>query len=141
MKRHTLRGRVEPATTKRLILNDGRLTHGMIVKEFYVWTISQASGDDVDCILSLSPTVTAEMDASDNRQIGWARETTTAGTRLASMSIIDPDHVVVQDLWISNLAVTAGDEANYLVILEAKELSDNESVLQLIKERSQDDPR
>jgi hypothetical protein len=113
----------------------------MIVKEFYVWTISQASGDDVDCILSLSPTVTAEMDASDNRQIGWARETTTAGTRLASMSIIDPDHVVVQDLWISNLAVTAGDEANYLVILEAKELSDNESVLQLIKERSQDDPR
>jgi len=141
VKRHTLRGRVEPATTKRLILNDGRLTHGMVVKEFYVWAISQASGDDVDCILSLSPTVTAEMDASDNRQIGWARETTTATTRSMSRSIVDPDHVVVQDLWISNLAVTAGDEANYLVILEAKELSDNESVLQLIKERSQDDPR
>lgn len=139
MKRHTLRGRVEPNTTKRLILNDGRLTHGMIVKEFYVWTISLGSGDDVDCILSLSGTVTAEMDASDNRQIGWARETTTATTRLMSRSIIDPDHVVVQDLWIANLSTT--DTANYLVILEAKDLTENESVLQLIKERSQDDPR
>jgi len=139
VKRHTLRGRVDPLVTKRLILDDGRLNHGLVVKEFYVWTISQVSGDDVDCILSLSGTVTAEMDASDNRQIGWARETTTAGTRLASMAIIDPDHVVVQDLWISNIAT--GAEANYLVILEAKELNDNESVLQLIKERSQDDPR
>ena len=141
MKVHTLRGRVEQNATKRLILNDGRLNHGLVVKEFYAWTVSQASGDDVDCILSLSGTVTAEMDASDNRQIGWARETTTSGSRLASMAIIDPDHIVVQDLWISNLELTAGSEANYLVILEAKELNDNESVLQLIKERSQDDPR
>jgi hypothetical protein len=139
MKVHTLRGRVDLNTTKRLILNDGRLTHGMVVKEFYVWTISQASGDDVDCILSLSGTVTAEMDASDNRQIGWARETTTATTRQQSRAIIDPDHIVVQDLWISNLSTNG--PANYLIILEAKELNDNESVLQLIKERSQDDPR
>ena len=139
MKQHTLRGRVDQNATKRLILNDGRLNHGMVVKEFYVWTISQASGDDVDCILSLSGTVTGEMDASDNRQIGWARETTTATTRLMSTSIIDPDHVVVQDLWISNIGTDGA--SNYLVILEAKELNDNESVLQLIKERSQDDPR
>jgi hypothetical protein len=139
VKQHTLRGRVDPNATKRLILNDGRLNHGMVVKEFYVWTISLASGDDVDCILSLSGTVTGEMDASDNRQIGWARETTTATTRLMSTSIIDPDHVVVQDLWISNIGTNGA--ANYLVILEAKELNDNESVLQLIKERSQDDPR
>jgi hypothetical protein len=139
VKQHTLRGRVDQNATKRLILNDGRLNHGMVVKEFYVWTISQASGDDVDCILSLSGTVTGEMDASDNRQIGWARETTTATTRLMSTSIIDPDHVVVQDLWISNIGTDGA--ANYLVILEAKELNDNESVLQLIKERSQDDPR
>jgi len=139
MKVHTLRGRVDLNATKRLILNDGRLTHGMVVKEFYVWTISQASGDDVDCILSLSGTVTAEMDASDNRQIGWARETTTATTRQQSRAIIDPNHVIVQDLWISNLSTNG--PANYLVILEAKELNDNESVLQLIKERSQDDPR
>jgi len=139
VKQHTLRGRVDQNATKRLILNDGRLNHGMVVKEFYVWTISQASGDDVDCILSLSGTVTGEMDASDNRQIGWARETTTATTRLMSTSIIDPDHVVVQDLWISNIGTDGA--SNYLVILEAKELNDNESVLQLIKERSQDDPR
>ncbi len=134
---HTLRGRVSQESTKRLILNDGRLNHGMVVKEFYVWTISQASGNDVDCILSLSGIVSNEMDAGDNRQIGWARETTTATTRLADMSIIDPDHVVVQDLWISNLSTNG--PANYLVILESKELSNNETVLQLIKERSQDD--
>jgi hypothetical protein len=54
-------------------------------------------------------------------------------------SIVDPDHVVIQDLWIYNIADS--EEANYLVELEAVEISNEQSVLQMIKERSQNASR
>ena len=43
MKRHTLRGRVEPNSVKRLIVDDGRLTHAMKVDEFHVWASMNSS--------------------------------------------------------------------------------------------------
>jgi hypothetical protein len=134
----TLRGRVDASETKRLIVDDGRLNHGMRVKEFHVWAISKGSGDDPECSLGLDYDMSANWDASDNRQIAWAGQTTTAGSRLMQFSLIDPDHVVIMDLYIQNFG---SDVANYLIILEPVELTDDQAILTLIKERSQDDLR
>jgi hypothetical protein len=134
----TLRGRVAAGETKRLIVDDGRLNHGMKVKEFHVWAISKASSDDPECSLGLDYDMSPNWDASDNRQIAWAGMTTTVTTRLMDFSLIDPDHIVIQDLWIQNFG---SDPANYLVLLEPVELTDDQAILSLIKERSQDDLR
>ena len=138
MKMRTLRGRVPAGETKRLIVDDGRLNHGMRVKEFHVWAISKASSDDPECALGLDYDMSPNWDASDNRQIAWAGMTTTVTTRLADFSLIDPDHIVIMDLYIQNFS---SDTANYLVILEPVELTDDQAILSLIKERSQDDLR
>jgi len=138
MKMRTLRGRVAAGETKRLIVDDGRLNHGMKVKEFHVWAISKSSSDDPECSLGLDYDMSPNWDASDNRQIAWAGMTTTQTTRLMDFSLIDPDHIVIQDLWIQNFS---SDPANYLVILEPVELTDDQAILSLIKERSQDDLR
>lgn len=135
MRRHTLRGRVEALDTKRLILDDGRLTHAMRVIRFEVWARSLASGEDPECILGLDYNMGNEMDASNNVQIAWASQTTSATSRVMGFNAIDPNHVVIQDLWIQNIANT--ETANYLVELEAVEISNDQAVLQLIKERSQ----
>jgi hypothetical protein len=55
------------------------------------------------------------------------------------ISVIDPDHVIIQDLWIRN--ENAVDEVNYLIELEPVDLNDDQAILSLIKERSQDDLR
>ena len=138
MKMRTLRGRVAAGETKRLIVDDGRLNHGMRVKEFHVWAISKASSDDPECPPGLDYDRSPNWDASDTRQIAWAGMTTTVTTRLMDFSLIDPDHIVIMDLWIQNFG---SDPANYLVILEPVELSNDEAILSLIKERSQDDLR
>ena len=62
MRTYTLRGRIPAQTTRRLIVDDGRYTHGMIVKEFYVWAKSQASSDDPECILTKESTTLNSMD-------------------------------------------------------------------------------
>lgn len=133
MKTHTLRGRIDASSKKRLIIDDGRFNHAMVVKEFYVWSINDT--EDPSCVLALNDeSVGTNMDASNGAQIAWAR-TVNAGGLADMWAIIDPDHVVVRDLFIHNFSAYNG---NYLVILEAKSISDDEAILQLIKEGQQD---
>lgn len=132
MRVHTLRGRVEANTKKRLILDDGRTTHGMIVKEFYIW--AKDGIDDPRCVLALSEdNIGTDMDASNSNQIAWSHVAQSAANS-DRYSIIDPDHIVIRDLFISNLTSV---DSNYLVILEAKNISEEEAILQLIKEGQQ----
>jgi hypothetical protein len=85
----------------------------------------------------------------DNRQIAWAG-TPIVGQQASAFNqtvgapfqVIAPDHVVLQDLYVTaqlGQDTTAGDLVNYLITLEPVELTDNEAILTLIKERSQDD--
>lgn len=139
MVRHTLRGRVLAQETKRLIIDDGMLNMGHRVVEFHVWATGIASSEDPECILGLKSSMKGDWDASDNRQIGWAGQTTSSTSRIMSFNLLDPDNIVIQDLFIYNRADT--EPANYMVIIEPVTLSDDQAVLQLIKERSQDDIR
>lgn len=140
----TLRGRVDPSVATRLIVEDGNLNHGFIVREFYVFPENPASGgnDSVYGTLSLDQDGSStRWLADDNRQIGWAstvQDETGFGARSPS-SIIDPDHVVIRDLWFMGARASGTDGINYIVHLEPVTISDDEAVLQLIKESSQDD--
>jgi len=139
MARHTLRGRVAAQETKRLIVDDGQLNVGHRVVEFVVWATGIDSSEDPECILGKSSDMNNEWDASDNRQIGWAGQTTSSTSRIMGFNLLDPDNIVIQDLFIYNRADT--EPANYLVVVEPVSLTDDEAVLQLIKERGQDDIR
>jgi hypothetical protein len=124
-----------------LIVDDGRLNIGYKVVSFVVFPYAPAGAtQQTPVTLGLDYDMGPNMDASDNRQIGWA--VTVYGTGSlegGQISVIDPDHIVVRDLYIRN--ENSNDEVNYLIELEAVELSDDQAVLALIKERSQDDWR
>jgi len=83
-------------------------------------------------------------DWGDNRQIAWSSTNIDGLAGLnAPFSVVDPDHIVIQDLWIQGQTGSAGGTGviNYLIELELMTLSNDESILQLIKERSQNDLR
>jgi len=144
MRVRTLRGRIEPSTATRLIVDDGQFTHGLKVKRFLVFPENPASaGDD-----SVYGTLALDRDGSatrwladDSRQIGWA-STNQAATGFgaeAPFSYIDPDHIVVRDLWIMCTRASGTDQINYVVEVEPVIITEDQAVLALIKERSQDD--
>ena len=136
----TLRGRLEDTDVHRLIVDDGRLNHGVKVKEFHVW--SDGSGiDGVYAVLGTQYDMSAGGNASDNRQIAWAGNAWGSGstTTATSFSVIDPDHVVNMDLYIQR--INPADNCNYLIVLEPITMTNDQTILQLIKERSQDDIR
>ena len=136
----TLRGRMGEGQ-RRIIVDDGRTNHGYKVLEFAVWNTG-VSASGVFGILGTQYDMMAFADASDNRQIAWAGSAwNTAGndSNANRYSVIDPDHIVITDLYIRALA--PGETMNYMIVVQPLTMSDDQAILQLIKERSQDDTR
>jgi len=129
---------------KRLIVDDGRLNHGYKVVNFIVAGDPDSSANDVFVTLSLDYDAPLTWNWGDNRQIGWASTTVFNASGLeAPFVALDPDHVVIMDLYIQGQQSGAGGNAviNYMIELEPVELSNDQAILSLIKERSQDDLR
>lgn len=143
-KRRTLRGQFVEGTATRLILDDGRLNHGHKIVNFFVAGDPSSGANDAYAVLSLDYDAPSSWDWGDNRQIAWASAPvdSTASIHLGG-NVVDPDHVVLQDLWINGIVGAGGGTSviNYLVELELVQLTNDQSILTLIKERSQDDPR
>lgn len=141
MKTHTLRGLLEgplgpdPAVY-RLVVDDGRLNHGYRIKSLTVWPVNPSSSVEIqailgtteDCAAGLGATFT--MNASDNSQIGWGFWDASTTNQAWGWGLIDPDHIVQQDMFI---AITA--PSNYLIEMEAVTMDEATTVLQLVKSK------
>jgi hypothetical protein len=143
MKTHTLRGRFQEGTIKRLIIDDGRLTHGMRITKFIVAGDPTSTSNDAFAVLGLQGTFPILWDWSNNNQIAWAGTNVLTGGVEAPFSLVDNDHIIIRDLYITGQVGSAGgtEQINYYIEMEAVNISNDESILQLIKERSQGDLR
>jgi len=82
----------------------------------------------------------------DNRQIGWVA-CTSSSSPIAYRSYTDLNHVVVNDLYLGVWTIDTSDgavdpthiELNYVVEIEEVKSTDEEAIIQLIRERSQTD--
>ena len=156
-KVRTLRGQITAVSgkaEKQLILNDQLINRGLRVTGFFVWpSIASATQDqNITAILSYARLGSAdvEMNAGDNTQLGWAFQMQTGaipsggppdpGRSPASSGyfnqLIDPDHIINRDLFIS-LRASNDRTYNYLVVCEFMALSDDEAIITIIKENSQ----
>jgi len=155
-KVRTLRGQITPTggkASKNLILNDQLINSGLRVTGFFVWPeTAQTTDQTFNAILSYADLTDAnvQMDAGDNTQIGWAFQmqtgaiapTTPDVSAVAPASsgyfnqLIDPDHIINRDLFIS-LRNSTTRTYNYMVVCEFLELTDDEAIVTIIKENSQ----
>lgn len=144
------------------------LTKGWKVKEAWIWpkTIRAVTGTG-DGQLTLAGSLATDsgisdssfgpqMDAADNRQIGWLnvsyqfRDANTdflarnnGGFTEGNRLLIDPNTIVATGLYI-NMYVSSDNtnspsrDYNYVVILEEKKMQESETILQIIKSTAQD---
>ena len=140
--RRTLRGSFPEGTTRRIIVDDGRYNHGYKVISFVAAGSPDVSSNDAFATLGLSEGFDVSWDWGDNRQIAWSGTTVGGSASIETpFSVIDPDHIVVSDLFIKGTFSTGGVDGNinYLIEIEPITMSDDQAILALIKERSQDD--
>jgi len=139
----TLRGSFNPSGSssrkRQLILDDGRLNEGLRVISFHVWSAFEAATAGVDATLSLEPILsgTAIFNAADNRQIAWTvGGWDTSALVMPFREIIDPNHIVNRDLYLT-MSATPDITWNYMIICQPVTLSDDESIITMIKENLQ----
>lgn len=148
----TLRGQITAVggkADKQLILNDQLINMGFRVTGFFVWPIrifGATPGTDLNAILSFAQIPsTDQMNANDNRQIGWTWFSQSGGTLLPQPTadgfstyqrLLDPDHIINRDLFLS-LRLSTDQTYNYMVVLERRTLTDEEAIVTIIKENSQ----
>jgi hypothetical protein len=135
MKRgiHTLRGQLTlPMTTpRRAALFNGSFTQNFKVIDVQIFQQTLVNNDS-SLILHFDDNLKAGADANDGRQFGWA----TIDALAQDWSYVDPDHVIVNDLFISALGVAPG-VLNYVIKLERITTSLNEAILDEVKNKQQ----
>ena len=136
----------DPVNTGRraLILDDGRINIGYRIIQFRIWNADATGFNDAfasDAHLSMSMDITSALgDASDNREIAWAAYNTGTGFGIDQFNLVDPDHIVVRDLNLIFPSVTNTDisRVNYYILMEEYDITDQEAIISIIKEESQD---
>jgi len=95
--------------------------------------------------LTAQPDEIQGLTVRDNRQIGWC-VWDSAGPGTMQQPILDPEHLVVSDLWINGWQINAGtgvsytlnQPVSYIITLEAVTTTVDMALMTLLKERAQD---
>ena len=138
-KIRTLRGQCNHDEVKHLIIDDGNFNHAFKVLEFKVLSIDPRTGNqDAWGTLATNENGASLWDLSDSRQIGWAGQTiASSDSPEPTMALIDPDHIVVRDLYVYGQDAV-GQGFQYFIRLESVLIDDDNAIIALIKESSQD---
>lgn len=130
---HTLRGQLNLPMTEPV---RSPLFNGSWIKNFKVIDVqmfpSAVVNNDAILILHFDDELKTEADASDNAQFGWANIDALA----QDWSYVDPDHIIVNDMFISAIASLAG-QINYVIKLERTTTTMNQTILDEVKNKLQ----
>lgn len=146
---YTARGTLSENDTEnrgpeRIRLFDGVFDTAFRVREFYIWgsTYANSSGPDVIGKLATSPncldTPVNFHQAGDSREIAWGGANGGLDTGGAIESIIDPENLVVEDLWVYTRGVTDTNDVNYLVIMDKFDITESLGAVSMAKDRARD---
>ena len=128
----TLRGRIDIAsgsTAKlQILVDDGNINIGYKVKSFHLWGF--AGTTSFVAYLSFAAQVLGDkiMDASNNSQFAWTWLGGSNGSQI--YQIIDPDHITIEQ-------AGGAEPFNYMIEVEEYNISDDEAIINIIKEGSQ----
>jgi len=142
---YTCRGVMPDRTQTRIQLWDGSFKTAYRVTKFIIAnTIPHGTADQV-AVLKTDGQDGGSIalpfwDFSHNKQIGWAAQEnhTTASVR-GTWSLVDPDHLIVEDLFVTGICSADGQEINYYLEMEKYAVSDWQGALALVRARSQGD--
>ena len=147
---YTLRGQVEGKSTglpeyKKIDLFDGSFKTAYKVVEFIIASKDSGSANDCAAKLTTEPInisttgLGSVWNWQDNREIAWAStENETTSARQSTFSLVDPDNLVVEDLYIATVNnAGSGTEVNYFIRMEKYDITEYQGALAMVRSKSQ----
>jgi hypothetical protein len=135
---YTCRGQVASEITERIFLDDGRFDTGFRITEFVIAANNLIASDDAFGTLFTDEAGagTSTWEWQKNGQIAWSSTIAITGAAYSPFSVVDPDNLVVQDLYIRCKEV-GGDPVNYMIKMEKYEFSEWRGALAMVRNNAQ----
>ena len=135
------------AVPEEIPLFDGRFDTAYRVVDFRIWSTDYGASSAPDVIGKLSKNDDGNtgasdfMRADDDNQIAWAASAgaTDAGLGFGEGPILDPDNLIVEDLYVYGRTSNSDALVNYLVVMEKYEISEWKGALTMAVDRAQGD--
>lgn len=122
----------------RLNLFDGRFDTGHRIEKFEIVASTPLESVEFQMILSTEElTDITSFQYADNTQFGWAIWGAPLSTRFSQWSQIDPDNLVIEDLFLSCRGGTDDTFVNYMITMQKYKVSDWTGALAMVRNRSQ----
>jgi len=104
----------------RIQLFDGLFTTGYRIVEFEIAGDLPLAADDVSSVISTEPlSALGQWDWSDVQQLAWSSALSFgAGSIFDHRTILRPDNMAIEDLWINAYTTGEATEMNYKIVLE-----------------------
>ena len=142
---YTTRGSVRTDNSvNRIILFDGRFDTAYRITEFVIGEhdVDQTNHRVFKAKLMTDDTagVGINWNWDNNEEIGWATITADANSTISptSFNLVDPDNLVVEDLYILADEGTGNDvKMNYFIRMEKYDITDSQGALAMVRNRSQ----
>ncbi len=138
---YTIAGTLPIASSERITLFDGRFDTGYRVVKFEIAPTNNANADDAYAKLATSSDVEGvghEWHWDSNVEIAWAKNASTGGGASGILEFfLDPDNMIVEDLYIYSGTGTDGNNVNYMIHLEKYDITDWQGALAMVRNKSQ----
>ena len=147
---YTARGQIDETSSENgapatINLFDGRFDTGYRVTEFYVWGSNLGTSSNVDASgkLATSKNVasgTQFFNANDDREIAWGSSAGSTDTAFNAPpgAIIDPENLIIEDLYVFVRAPNDTIPVNYLIVMEKYEFNEWKGALTMATDRQGD---
>jgi hypothetical protein len=142
---YTTRGSIRTDNSvNRIILFDGRFDTAYKITEFVIGhhDVDQTNHRVFNAKLMTDETagVGINWNWDNNEEIAWATITSDANSTISptSFNLVDPDNLVVEDLYIIADEGTGNDiKMNYYIRMEKYDITDSQGALAMVRNRSQ----
>jgi hypothetical protein len=125
---------------QRITLFDGKFTTGFKVVRFEIWPKKPLSNLEFSFILSTQQVANIiDNNFQDVTQIGWAA-TDTNNTKFQDAAVLDPEAIIIEDLYITNRGSTDDTFCNYIIELEKYEFTAWDGASNMVRNQSQAGP-
>ena len=148
---YSVKGQIDTSDDdqKRIILFDGRFDTAYRVVSFEINFKDRTSTSSEVASAKLTTVPYSAMPASGlgNREWNWDVNTEIAWASCAADAngistqtpdaVIDPDNMIVEDLFIGAYSYTDTEQINYIIKLEKYDITDSQGALAMVKNRAQ----
>jgi hypothetical protein len=135
---YTIKGKGTMNTIEKIHLFDGSFRTAYQLVKIEIANTDPFAGEEISIkIKTEEGTQGSSWNWAVNTQIGWAVMNAPIGSRFGYNSFVDPDNLIVEDLFIDFGSGTADAEINYMLTLQKYDITEWKGALAMVRNKSQ----